>query len=304
VDNVASYALFRFLAGVGLAGEVGAAMTIAAEATPRKYRAYGTAAVSGLGVMGAIAASFVGDILHWRTAFITAGLAGLVLLFARMSMKETLLFTRLKANHSVERGSLRLLLSDRSRAIRLMRCVLAAVPLWFAIGIVVSFAPEIARNPEGRVLSVAAVAMAYSIGETSGEVACGILSQLLRSRKTAMFIFLLGASISALAVLKGPAHLYATLCLPLGFFVGYWGVVVTSTAEQFGTNLRATATTIVPNLVRASAIPITFLFSSLCQIFGNTNAAILTGGLCFLIAFLSIAFMDETFQKDLDFVEV
>ena len=188
--------------------------------------------------------------------------------------------------------------------LRLTRCVLAAVPLWFAIGVVVSFAPEI-RGGAGSniVISIAAVALSYSFGETLGEVVSGILSQILRSRKLAMLVFVAGALVSAALVLNSPPQFYCLLCLPLGFFVGYWSVVVTSTAEQFGTNLRSTATTLVPNLVRASTIPITVLFSYLSSICGPVNSAMITGGLCFVGAIVSIALMEETFGKDIDFVE-
>ncbi len=303
VPSIPIYWALRFLAGVGLAGEVGAAMTIAAEITPRQYRAYGTAAVAGLGVFGAILASYVGGLLAWRIAYGTAGLAGLVLLLARMSMKETPLFSKIVNNDRLERGSLRLLLSDKGRVWRLVRCVLAAVPLWFAIGVVVSFAPEI-RGGGNVALSVAAIALSYSFGETTGEVISGILSQLLRSRKKAMLLFATGALISAFLVLTCPVEYYRLLCLPLGFFVGYWSVLVTSAAEQFGTNLRSTATTLVPNLVRASTIPITILFSSISAIWGPVAGAMLTGGVCFAGAFISILMMDETFAKDLDFIEV
>jgi putative MFS transporter len=116
-------------------------------------------------------------------------------------------------------------------------------------------------------------------------------------------LLIAGALVSAALVLNSPPQVYGLLCLPLGFFVGYWSVVVTSTAEQFGTNLRATATTLVPNLVRASTIPITALFSYLASICGPVNSAMITGGLCFAGAIVSIALMEETFGKDIDFVE-
>lgn len=302
VTNLPMYWALRFLAGVGLAGEVGAAMTIAAEITPRQYRAYGTAVVAGLGVFGAVLASHIGGLLPWRLAFGTAGVAGLVLLLARMSMRETPLFSKILSNERLERGSIRLLLSDRRRVWRLLRCVLAAVPLWFVIGVIVSFAPEILTG-SNCVVSVASIALSYSFGETAGEVLSGVLSQMVRSRKLAMFIFVTGALIFATLVLKGPPQFYGLLCLPLGFYLGYWSVLVTSTAEQFGTNLRSTATTLVPNLVRASAIPITLLFSALSPIYGPVASAMVTGGLCFLGALISIALMEETFAKDLDFLE-
>jgi putative MFS transporter len=303
VSSVPVYWLLRFLAGVGLAGEVGAAMTIAAEVTPARYRAYGTAGVAGLGVFGAVLASFIGGILPWRIAFVTAGIAGLLLLLARMSMRETPLFSRIMHNDRLERGSVRLLF-QKDRLLRLTRCVLAAVPLWFAIGVIVSFAPEI-RGGAGSniVISIAAVALSYSLGETLGEVVSGILSQFLRSRKLAMLVFVTGALVSVALVLNSPPQCYRLLCLPLGFFIGYWSVVMTTTAEQFGTNLRATATTLVPNLVRASTIPITVLFSYLSSICGPVTSAMITGGLCFVGAIVSIALMEETFGKDIDFVE-
>lgn len=301
VTNVPVYCILRFLAGVGLAGEVGAAMTIAAEVTPRKQRGYGTAAVAGLGVFGAVLASYVGGSMPWRFAFCTAGIAGLMLLLARMSMKETPLFSKMVGNTGLERGSIKLFLR-KDRALRLIRCVLAAVPLWFVIGIVVSFAPEI--HPGAKAITVAGVALSYSFGETAGEVVCGIMSQLLRSRKWALLLFLAGATVSAGLALMGPPEMYTFFCLPLGFFVGSWSVVVTSAAEQFGTNIRSTATTLVPNLVRASAIPITILFTLLSPACGTVGSAMITGGLCFLVAAIAILFMEETFGKDIDFVEL
>ncbi|MBY0358188.1 MAG: MFS transporter [Candidatus Obscuribacterales bacterium] len=304
VTDVSQYAFLRFLAGVGLAGEVGAAMTIAAEVTPRKYRAYGTAAVAGIGVFGSILASLVGGALSWRMAFITAGIAGIFLLFARVSLKETPLYAKISQDDKLERGSIKLLFLDKDRVLRLVRCVLAAMPLWFVLGVIVSFAPEIRGGGVGNiVISVAAVALFYSIGETVGEVASCVLSQILRSRKLAMLVFAVGAFISLMCVLFGPPQFYGAFCLPLGFFVGSWSVVVTSAAEQFGTNLRATATTLVPNLVRASVIPVTTLFGILAATFGPIFAAMATGGLCLVCAVASILLMEETYGKDMDFVE-
>lgn len=304
VHSLPLYAALRCLAGIGLAGEVGAAMTIAAEVTPKKYRAYGTAAVAGLGVAGELLASYVGGVVPWRMAFITAGLAGFVLLLARMSMKETTLFEKAAKNVGVARGNLMQLLGSKAKLMKILRCAMAAVPLWFAIAILVSFAPEIVGARSNMVLNIAFLMLAYGIGETSGEVVSGIVSQLVRSRKIAMFLFLSGAFVFTVAALKGPPQMYPIFCSLVGLSVGYWSVVITSTAEQFGTNLRSTATTLVPNLVRASTIPITLIFGLFSASLGTLNAALVTGCLCFLGAALSIAFMDETFGKDLDFIEV
>jgi MFS family permease len=303
--SIPAYALFRFLAGIGLAGEVGAAMTMAAEVTPAKYRSYGTAAVAGLGVFGAVLASFIGGLLPWRMGFLTGGAIGILLLLARLSMKESVLFVRMLHDKTIERGSISLLFLNKKRLMRLMRCTLSAIPLWFAVGVLVSFAPEV-RGVAGATnmsVNIATIALFYSIGETLGEVVSGLFSQWLRSRKLAMLIFAAMAFISTLFVLKGPVQFYALFCAPLGFFVGYWSVAITTTAEQFGTNIRATATTLVPNFIRASTIPITLLFSALAGTVGALESAMITGALCFVAAIISILCMEETFGKDLDFVE-
>lgn len=302
---MAAYALLRFLAGIGLAGEVGAAITIAAEVTPAKYRTYATGAVRALGLLGALLASIAGDRVPWRTAYIVAGLLGILLLFVRMSIKETTIFANIVHDQSIKLGSLRLLLLDKSRLLRLTRCILAAVPYWFVVGIIIAFAPEICSRAESGavIVTVAAVVFSDSIGRIPGEITGSVISQILRQRKLAMLICLAGCAALCLAILRSSPNLYVLLCMPLGLTMGYFTVVLTSTAEQFGTNLRSSATSIVANFVRASAIPITLLFSALTVYFGMVHSAIIVGALCFTAAFISIFFMDETFARDLNFVE-
>ncbi len=305
VTSLPAYAILRFLAGLGLAGEVGAALTIAAEVTPAKYRGYGTAFVRGLGALGGVLACVAGAAMSWQVAYITAGLMGFVLLLARMSIKETDLFVRVLADKEAKRGSIKLLLCNKDRLLRLVRCVLAVVPFWFVFGILVSFAPEVCSGGRNgaAVASVAAAAMYFSIGAVFGESLSGTLSQVLHSRKLAMYIFLFAALAASAVLLVSPGKYYAILCLPLGFLIAYNVVVNTSTAEQFGTNLRATATTLAPNFVRASAIPITLLFSFLATKIGATEGAMIAGAICFICAIVSIWFMPETFAADLDFIE-
>jgi MFS family permease len=306
VNSIPTYALLRFIAGIGLAGEVGAAIIIVAEVTPPKYRAYATGIVRGIGLLGAVFACFVGDRLPWRMVYITAGLAGMLLLFARMSIKETNLFVQLLDNTEIKRGSLKLFFSNSKRVLRLIRCVLAAVPQWFLHGVLIAFAPEICHyaGPGMAIITVAAVMLSSSCGQAVGEALSGVFSQFTHSRKLTMLVFMIGAFISTFILLISPVQYYALLCIPIGFFMGYCSVVLTTTAEQFGTNLRSTATTLVPNLFRASAIPITLMFSSLIPSCGAINSAMITGGLCFAMAFISILFMEETFAKELDFVEI
>jgi|ERR1700733_5867804 MFS transporter, putative metabolite:H+ symporter len=304
IDSLPNYAACRFLSGVGLAGEMGAAMTIAAEIVPQKYRSYSMAGVASLAACGMIFASLCGGRLPWRLAYITAGVAGLVLLFARMSVKETPLFANLACHSNFRPASLKLLLCNRQRFFRFLRCVLAAAPMWFVLSVVVSFGPEILRSTgNDTIITVASVTFFYAFGETSGKLLSGILSQLLRSRRIAMSIFLAVAPVLCFITLHSNIRLYGPLCLVLGTSVGYWSVVMTSAAEQFGTNLRSTVMTLVTNLVRASAIPFTLLFGAMTPIVGALNAAMITGTISFACAAISIALMEETFQKDLDFVE-
>ena len=304
VHHVELYAALRFIAGIGLAGEIGAAMTIAAEVMPAKHRAYGTAIVAGMGVFGSIIASAVGDLMPWRAAYVTCGVLGFLLMLVRLQMKETVHFNKIKDDSQIERGSLRLFFSSPERIIRALRCVLAAVPIWFVFGVLISFAPEVA-GAHGAVgaVSIAQVALVYSFGETTGEVGSGIVSQLLKSRRKTMMLFVAGSTLCTIILFTAPASMYSWICFPLGIFVGVWSVVVTSAAEQFGTNLRSTATTLVPNMVRASAIPITTGFSYLSIYIGASKAACLIGMVCYALAFYSISRMPETFGRELDFVE-
>jgi MFS transporter, putative metabolite:H+ symporter len=305
VNSIPAYAALRFLAGIGLAGEVGAAIIIVAEVTPPKYRAYATGAVRALGILGAVLACLIGDRLPWRMVYLTAGIAGILLLLARISIKETPLFLQILNNKEVKRGSIKLLLTNSKRLRRLAGCGFAALPFWFVPGILTSFAPEICHHTGAGaiVVTVAAVKLCSSGGEAFGEVSSGIFSQLTHSRKLPMLIFTIAGIISTFILLSSPVQYYALLCIPVGFFIGYTSVVLTSTAEQFGTNLRSTSTTLVSNFFRASAIPITLMFSWLIPLFGTMHSAMIIGGLCFALALVSILFMEETFAKKLNFVE-
>jgi len=304
VTSVPMYAFLRFVTGFGLAGEVGAAMTIAAEITPAKYRTYGTAAISLLGVFGSLLASYVGATMPWRMAFFIAGIAGLVLLFIRISMKETALFEKAKKlTSSLDYGSLSMVLKSPARLIRMFRCVFAALPLFFVFGVLVTFSPEIHSGGIDAATLVAKVAMFYSIGEILGEAASSVLSQIFRSRRGVIFLFQICGLITTGFVLRSDAEHYALPCVPLGFLVGYWAEVITTTAEQFGTNVRSTVTTIVPNLMRACHIPINLAFSFLAAKTGTSSALLILALASYLISFLCVMSMKETFAKDLDFVE-
>jgi MFS family permease len=302
VQDVTSYSILRFLAGIGLAGEVGAALTIAAEITPRKYRAYGTAFVTAMAYAGSILASLLASTMPWRVAFVTAGLAGFLLLLLRTTMAETGLFIEIEKKSEVKRGDL-LLFFQCKRGLKLLYCVVAGIPVWFGAGLIVACAPELAKSNSIQLVTVAQVALSYTIGQALGNIACSILSQRLASRKKAILVFQFGAALSTAVLLAHQGQYYVALCLPVGFFMGSFTMLLTTAAEQFGTNLRSTASSVVPNLVRASIIPLSLSFTALTPLYGPGWAAGITGIVCFTTAIAAILKMEDTFNKELNFLD-
>jgi putative MFS transporter len=307
VETVPAYAAARFVAGLGLAGELGAGVTLVCELLPKEKRGYGTALVAAVGILGGVAAPLVGEHLPWRMAYVVGGVGGLFLLALRATVPESAMYRSTERGTS-RRGDLFLLFATRERAMRFLRALLVGLPLWYAIGILAAFAPEVGHalgiNPgptAGR-----AIFYAY-IGLTFGDLASGLLSQWFRTRKWVMVGFL-GADVLAVGLLLSArsttaAHYYA-LCGLLGVANGYWALFITNAAEQFGTNLRATVATAVPNLIRGSTILITLLFVGLKGSTGVVGSAAIVGSLCLVIAMLSALGSRETFGKDLDYVEV
>lgn len=305
VTSEAQYAVCRFLTGVGLAGELGAAITLVAEQLPREIRGVGTTLVATMGLSGCIAAAVVGQALSWQSAYLLGGGMGLLLLLARFRMLESSMFQQVKQT-AIRRGHVLLLLAPR-RLGRYLACIVVGMPMYFATGILMTFAPEVARGL-GVVEPVhAGQAVLYgTIGLTAGDLLSGLLSQRLRRRKAAIAICLAGALAGTLALLSlagsQARHIYY-LCGVIGLFAGYWAVLVTVSAEQFGTNIRATVATTVPNFVRGSAALMTAIFASLRTVMPARSAVLLVGLGCFALAFFALSRLDETFGRDLDFVE-
>ncbi len=311
VQSVDAYAWLRFVAGLGLAGELGAAITLVSEVLPKERRGYGTAIVAGVGVAGAVVAGLVGDKMHWRTAYLVGGGLGLLLLVLRIRVSESTMFAATR-DGATRRGDLLLLFSSWQRAWRYLRCILVGIPLWFLVGILVTFSPEFAKTlgVTGPVTAGKAVAAAYA-GLVVGDLASGVVSQWLRSRRRALFGFSGMSFVFAVVFLHArgvsPRTLYVIVAL-LGVFAGYWAVFVTAAAEQFGTNLRATVTTTVPNFVRGMVIPITIAFRAMAgpadaPRLGIVNSALVIAVVLFVIGFWGIAVSEETFGRDLDFNE-
>ncbi len=306
VDSIGLYAALRFIAGVGLAGELGAGITLVSEVMSKENRGMGTTVVAGVGVSGAILAGLVGETFDWRTAYFIGGGLGLALLILRIGVYESGMFSKVK-HQSVRRGDFFSLFTSTTKLWRYLKCILIGVPLWFVVGILVTFSPEF-----GKVFGITedvsagrAIMFCY-LGLTLGDLGSGFLSQVLKSRRKVVILFLILMSTGVLyylyAGISSVAHLYA-VCLYLGIAAGYWAVFVTIAAEQFGTNLRATVATTVPNIVRGSVVVLTLSFKALHPSLGFVTAATLVGVVSFVLAFVSAFGLQETFGKDLDYLE-
>jgi len=306
VQDVSTYAALRFIAGVGLAGELGAGITLVSEILPKEVRGYGTTIVASVGVMGAVAAVLVGDAFDWRVAYIVGGVMGLTLLVLRIGVFESGLFEVVKQT-TAARGNFFALFANPARTRRYVSAVLVGLPIWYVIGILITFAPELGGavgvSPAPR--AARAVLFAY-LGLTAGDLASGLISQWLRSRKRALGLFL-GMTLTCILIYFAPfaksLGLFYAICFALGLSIGYWAMFVTVASELFGTNLRATATTTAPNFVRGAVVPVTLLFQTLKEPLGLSWAGLSVGLLTVTIAALALWNLDETFGRDLDFLE-
>jgi len=307
ISSLPAYAALRFIAGIGLAGELGAGITLVSEVLHKSVRGYGTMLVASVGVSGAILANIIANAYDWQVAFIIGGILGLLLLITRLRVAESGMFKAMDANAGVGRGKMQALFTDRRRFFRYLNSILIGVPIWFVVGILITFSPEFAKSfgTTGPVSAGNAVMFCY-LGLIFGDMSSGLLSQLLKSRKKVVFLYLL-LTIGAVALYflqgsRSPEFFYG-VCCALGFAVGYWAIFVTVAAEQFGTNLRATVATTVPNFVRGMVVPITLLFQYFRQPFGLAGGALLVGAICAVAAFFALGSLEETFHKDLDYFE-
>lgn len=309
VHGPLEYSICRFIAGIGLAGELGAGITLVAEILPREKRGFGTMVVATIGLSGGLLAWLIEKNFDWRNCFFIGGGLGFLLLILRISVAESGLFKHAKANNAVQRGNFLALFTDKSRFVRFMRCLLIGTPTWFVVGILIFLSPEfgVAKGLEG-VKAGNAIACCYT-GLIVGDIVSGVLSQALKSRLKVMWIFL---SLNTLAVVLYLALDFDTLSAFyimhgfLGFSAGFWVIFVTIGAEQFGTNMRATVATSVPNFARGMLTPIGESFKYLKQpaVTGSViYAGYIIGFVCLAIAFVALFGMKETFSQDLDFVE-
>lgn len=306
VTTTGQYMLVRFLAGVGLAGELGAGITLVSELLPRNKRGIGTSLVAGIGLTGAVVAYFISKEFNWRICYYIGGGLGFVLLLLRISVFESGMYHKVK-DMAVRRGDFFMLVNNKVRLRKYLVSILIGLPTWFVIGVLVTFSDQFghAFNIPDAIQPGKAIMYAYA-GISVGDVLIGLLSQYLRSRKKALYIFY-GITIVFMVLFflqrDGSSDRMYLICAGLGFGTGFWAIFVTMAAEQFGTNLRATAATTVPNMVRGALPLIILLFKSLREQMSYANAGIITGVVVMVIAIIAAAFTEETFGKELNYIE-
>ena len=307
VQDVTVYKLLRFIAGIGLAGELGAGITLVSEILPKHLRAIGTSLVAGIGLLGAVVAYFTVEYFDWRYAYFIGGGLGISLLLLRIGVFESGIFKDIKDQNHVEKGNFFALFNNKDRLSRYLKCIGIGLPTWFVIGILATFSNEFGKalgidEPIKPGLSI----MWCYVGLSMGDLASGFISHWLESRKKAVFYLMIFTLICSLiylfAGIKTATMLYTVAAL-LGFGIGYWAMFVTIGAEQFGTNLRATAATTVPNMVRGTVVGMTTLFAIFKGSFSVIMAGALVGVICFAIGIFCILTIPETHGRDLDFLE-
>lgn len=317
--DVTTYAVIRLIAGIGLAGELGAGITLVSETMSKENRGYGTMVVAGVGLFGAVAAATIAKNFAWQTAYFVGGGLGILLLLLRLGTFESGMFKQVEQSN-VSKGNMLMLFNNRKRFWKYLCCILIGMPLWYVVGILVTLSPEFGKElGAAQPLSAGTGIMYTYIGIAIGDIFAGLLAQLTRSRRLTMLVFLLISVVSMVMYLSAKnitSGQFIGLTLFMGISVGYWATFVTIASEQFGTNIRSTVTTTVPNFVRGALIPITLLFNVFVGYFVaqekakgvlQSTALIQAGyvmmALLTLIALFALSQLKESFGKDLDYVE-
>jgi len=311
VQTVGQYALARFVAGIGLAGELGAGITLVSELLPKNKRGIGTSLVAGIGLFGAVAAyytfQFTGG--NWRLCYMIGGGLGIGLLLLRIKVSESGMFHEVK-EQGVQRGNLLMFFNNSRRFRKYFLAILIGLPTWYVIGVLVNLSNRFAGALYGsnEIISGKAIMYAYA-AIAIGDILIGFISQYFRSRKKALYLFYFLCIIGGILFFSpwnnNDTRMYA-ICAFLGFSTGFWAIFVTMGAEQFGTNLRATAATTIPNMVRGALPLINLLFKDVFQDswgWDFLDAAMVTGAIVMSITLLAAFFTEETFHKDLNYVE-
>jgi len=325
VTDVTSYAIVRVIAGIGLAGELGAGITLVSEMMSKEKRGYGTMIIVVFGALGAVVASLVGSegevignliysisgaqLANWQVTYIVGGMLGVFLLLLRVGTIESTYFEKMSDNKQVSKGNLKIIFFNRSNLIKYLHCIIIGIPIWYVVGLLVmnskdNFAPLLGIE---NIENGTAVMYTY-LGLSFGDLVSGLLSQLLKSRKKVVAIYLVFTLIlvtSFLFFMDGiSADMYYIVCFLLGTATGYWAIFVSIAAEQFGTNIRSTTANTIPNFVRGSVNLIMLGFGLLMALnFGDAWSAYIVGLVFILLALFSLSQLKETFGKDLNYFE-
>ncbi len=313
VQTVNQYALVRFITGIGLAGELGAGITLVTELLPKEKRGIATSLVAGIGLTGAVVAFFMKELFvqadntGWRTCYFIGGGLGFLLLFLRVSVLESGMFKSIEKTN-VSKGNFFMLFTNKTRLRKYLTAIFIGLPTWYVIGILITFSKEFGTkmNIQGAIDPGKSVMFAYA-AISAGDILIGFVSKWLKSRKKALYIFYFITAIGIVWFfnLNGASvtELYFVSAL-LGFGTGFWAIFVTMAAEQFGTNIRATVATTVPNMVRGSLNLVSLLFAWLQVQTGNyLQAGWITGIVVIAIGIISVLLTDETYHKDLNYLE-
>ena len=308
VETVQQYKIIRFIAGLGLAGELGAGITLVSEMIPKQKRGIATSMVAGIGLTGAVVAFFMKESYDWRTCYFIGGGMGLVLLLLRVSVLESGLYHEVKKSN-VQRGNFFMLFNNADRLKRYILSILIGLPTWFVIGVLVTFSSEFGKHMGITEKIDPGKALMYAYAAISiGDILIGFVSQWLKSRKKALYIFYIITAIFMILFFtvqwNGTAEKMYWICAGLGFGTGFCAIFVTMGAEQFGTNLRSTAATTIPNMVRGMlTVMILPLFKGLRSVTDYVTGGWLAAIIIMVITIIAAVMIRETFNKDLNYLE-
>ncbi|UUC45059.1 MFS transporter [Flavobacterium cerinum] len=305
-DKATTYAILRFIAGIGLAGELGAGITLVSESLPKELRAIGTSIVAGFGLLGAVVAQLTVELAgDWTYAYFIGGSLGLFLLFLRVGVMESGIYKDIR-DTEIQKGNFLSFFTNKERFIKYIKCIAIGLPTWFCVGILAVMGNQFAASfGIGEIEPGKAIMWAY-VGISVGDFASGLISQALRSRKKAIFYMMLFTIVGIILMLYGgtrSANMYYFYCAWLGLGTGYWAMFVTVGAEQFGTNIRSTAATTIPNMVRGLLPVMLIAFDHLKIKNGVVFSATIVGLVVFALAIYATLTIAETHNKDLDYTE-
>lgn len=328
VTDIPSYTVIRLMAGIGLAGELGAGITLISELMPKETRGYGTMIVVTFGALGAVAASLIGaegqavgalienisgwKPANWQVVYLIGGAMGLVLLLLRVGALESGFFEQMHQDNSIQKGNLKLIFGQKQNFIKYLHCISIGIPIWYTVGLLVmnsadNFGPWLGVYD----ISNGKAVMYCYLGLSAGDLLAGFLSQWWKSRKKVVQLYLwfsLAMTLFFLVYLhnlNNSSATYYLMCFLLGAGTGYWAIFVTIAAEQFGTNIRSTAANTIPNFVRGSVNIVVLLFGLFIGMGINDGVSASVVGIIFIgLALYSLSQLHETFGKDLDYLEV